>query len=379
MARDGKPTPTAAAPATQRKYVSQADVPTSTLERAIRIPQAIADNYGYKPTSPLQVAVALNVQPSSSNFRMLTGAAIAYGLTSGGYNADTISITPLAMRIVRPTVEGDDTAAMREAFLKPRVIREFLQKYDRAPIPRDDIARNVLTELGVPTDRTAEVLTLIVEGARELSFLQQIKDRTYVDLSGTKTTVENKGTEASSPTTDEVIPDDNVEENTLPLTPPLVVTRRPDDAARLRRVFISHGKNRALIDPIKKLLTFGEFVPVAEIENQTVSQPVPTKIMTGMRSCGAAIIHVEDERRISDDKGEVHVMLNENVLIEIGAAMALYGDRFILVVKDGVKLPSNLQGLLQLRYKGDTLDVNETVALMEAMKDMKGRSLPPTG
>jgi len=72
-------------------------------------------------------------------------------------------------------------------------------------------------------------------------------------------------------------------------------------------------------------------------------------------------------------------MLNENVLIEIGAAMALYGDRFILVVKEGVKLPSNLQGLLQLRYKGDTLDVNETVALMEAMKDMKGRSLPQTG
>ena len=101
--------------------------------------------------------------------------------------------------------------------------------------------------------------------------------------------------------------------------------------------------------------------------------------MAGMRSCGAAIIHVEDERRITDDKGEVHVTLNENVLIEIGAAMALYGERFILVVKDGVKLPSNLQGLLQLRYKGDTLDVNETVALMEAMKDMKGRSLPPTG
>ena len=145
MAKNGKPTLTVA-PATQRKYISQGDVPTSPLERALRIPQAIADNYGYKATSPLQVAVALDVQPSSSNFRMLTGAAIAYGLTSGGYNADTISITPLAMRIVRPTTEGDDTAAKREAFLKPRVIREFLQKYDRAPIPRDDIARNVLME-----------------------------------------------------------------------------------------------------------------------------------------------------------------------------------------------------------------------------------------
>ena len=379
MAKNGKPAPTVA-PAPQRKYVSQTDVPASPLERALRIPQAVADNYGYKPTSPLQVAVALDVQPSSSNFRMLTGAAIAYGLTTGGYNADTISITPLAMRIVRPTTEGDNTAAKREAFLKPRVIREFLQKYDRAPIPRDDIARNVLMEFGVPTDRTAEVLSLIVEGARELGFLQQIKDRTYVDLSSAKAPIESKITEIAPTTTNEKDLEGIVEEAIQPITPPPpVATRQPEDAARLRRVFISHGKNRALIEPIKKLLSFGEFVPVAEVENQTVSQPVPTKVMSSMRSCGAAIIHVEDERRISDDKGEVHVVLNENVLIEIGAAMALYGERFILVVKEGVKLPSNLQGLLQLRYKGDTLDVNETVALMEAMKDMKGRSLPPTG
>ena len=308
---------------------------------------------------------------------MLTGAAIAYGLTSGGYNADNISITPLEMRIVRPTTEGDDTGAKREAFLKPRVIREFLHKYDRAPIPRDDIAQNVLMEIGVPTNRAEEVLRLIVEGARELGFLQQIKDRTYVDLSSAKAPIESKEIDIASMTINEK--DGIGGEATNPITPPVVVTKPPDDAARLRRVFISHGKNRALIEPIKKLLSFGEFVPVAEIENQTVSQPVPTKVMTGMRSCGAAIIHVEDERRISDDKGEVHVVLNENVLIEIGAAMALYGERFILIVKEGVKLPSNLQGLLQLRYKGDTLDVNETVALMEAMKDMKGRSLPPAG
>jgi hypothetical protein len=50
-----------------------------------------------------------------------------------------------------------------------------------------------------------------------------------------------------------------------------------------------------------------------------------------------------------------------------------------LVVHDGVKLPSNLQGLLELRYKGSTLDVNETVKLMGAMKDMKSRSLPTAG
>lgn len=376
MAKNSKPAPKAI----QRSYVSQTDVPAGSLEKALRVPKTIADNYGYKPTSPLQVAIALDMQPSSGGFRMLTGSAIAYGLTIGGYNADAISLTPLGMRIIRPTTEGDDLAAKREALLKPRVIREFLQKYDKAPVPRDDIARNVLIDLGVPTDRTEEVLQLIVESAGQLGFLQQIKDRTYVDLGGAKTPVEvtvppHAGADESGGNDREQVTSDRVVPAALPRKSPVM----PPGDARLRRVFITHGKNQALIDPIKKLLAFGEFVPVTEAEKQTVSQPIPTKIMSGMRSCGAAIIHVEDERHIIDEKGVEHIILNENVLIEIGAAMALYGDRFILVVKQGVKLPSNLQGLLELRYKGDTLDVNETVNLMEAMKDMKTRTLPSTG
>ncbi|WP_183811473.1 TIR domain-containing protein [Tunturibacter empetritectus] len=146
--------------------------------------------------------------------------------------------------------------------------------------------------------------------------------------------------------------------------------------ARSKRVFITHGKNRALIEPIRNLLKFGDLEAVVSVNSQTVSLPVPGKIMEEMRSCGAAIILVENERILVDAEGNQHVVLNDNVLIEIGAAMALFGERFILVVKDGVKLPSNLQGLLELRYKGDTLDVNDTVALLDAISDMKGRNLP---
>lgn len=378
MAKNGKPVAKAVV---QRTYISQADVPSNSLEKALRIPKAIADNYGYKPTSALQLAVALEMQPSTGGFRMLTGSAVAYGLTTGGYNASEIAITPLGMRIIRPTVENDDLAAKREALLKPRVIREFLQKYDNAPIPREDIARNVLADFGVPADRTAEVLRLIVDSAGDAGFLRTIKDKTYVDLAGAKVPVEIKSASTESADEDEPEPNEGVElARAQPVMAPAArVATMPSEDARLRRVFITHGKNQALIDPIKKLLSFGELVPVTEIENQTVSQPIPTKIMAGMRSCGAAIIHVEDEQHLIDKDGNQQIVINPNVLIEIGAAMALYGDRFILVVREGVKLPSNLQGLLELRYKGETLDVNETVRLMEAMKDMKNRPLPVAG
>jgi predicted nucleotide-binding protein len=62
---------------------------------------------------------------------------------------------------------------------------------------------------------------------------------------------------------------------------------------KLRKVFITHGKNRTFLDPLKELLSFGELEAVVSVEKQSVAQPVPEKVMTDMRTCGAAIIHVE--------------------------------------------------------------------------------------
>jgi predicted nucleotide-binding protein len=145
---------------------------------------------------------------------------------------------------------------------------------------------------------------------------------------------------------------------------------------RRRRVFITHGKNRGLVDPIKKLLDYGELEPVVSVERQSVSKPVPAKVMDDMRDCGAAIIHVDADKTIVDNQGQEHVFLNPNVLIEIGAAMAFYGQRFILLVREGVRLPSNLQGLYEVGYDGDTLDANATIALLDAIKDIKNYGLP---
>jgi hypothetical protein len=90
----------------------------------------------------------------------------------------------------------------------------------------------------------------------------------------------------------------------------------------------------------------------------------------------AAIIQVDADEVITDSGGIEHVILNPNVLIEIGAAMAFYGRRFILLVREGVQLPSNLQGLYEVRYTSEVLDAAATIKLLEAMKDIKNYSLP---
>ena len=79
-----------------RSYLSQADVPLYSLEKALKIPQAIVDNYGKGPAKPLEVAKVLEVSPQNTYFKMQAGASIAYGLTEGGWNAAQVYRTHTA-------------------------------------------------------------------------------------------------------------------------------------------------------------------------------------------------------------------------------------------------------------------------------------------
>lgn len=287
--------------------------------------------------------------------------------------------------------------AKREAVLLPRVFGDFLRQYDGHPFPRKDIALNVLEEMGVPREKAEDVLERIESSARYVGFLEQIKDKTFVTLQGTATAppAEDESDEGREEASSAETPAREEAADSSFVAPPRpqaanLAPRQTEpqgaalnaaiaDDKRRRRVFITHGKNRDLVEPIRKLLEYGELEPVISVERQSVSKPVPEKVMDDMRGSGAAIIHVDADRTITDAEGTEHVLLNPNVLIEIGAAMAFYGRRFILLVRDGVKLPSNLQGLYEVRYTGDNLDAHATIKLLEAIKDIKNYVLPSSG
>jgi predicted nucleotide-binding protein len=137
------------------------------------------------------------------------------------------------------------------------------------------------------------------------------------------------------------------------------------------RVFVTHGKNTKVLDQVKRLLKVAKFEAVVAQERETPAKPVPEKVMDDMRSCHAAVIHVGSEGMWTDPDGNSQAHINGNVLIEIGAAMALYNKRFILLVEEGVKLPSNLQGLYECRYKGDELSLDGAMKLVEALNTLR--------
>jgi predicted nucleotide-binding protein len=372
--------PSATAAEKTRSYLSQEDIPAYDLDEALLVAKALVQEYGGGPATPLDVAAAMDLTPTSGKFRMLCGASIAYGLTTGGYNAAQIGTTDLARQIIEPQEEGADLAGKREAVMKPRILREFLSKYSGSPLPREDIGQNVLKSMNVPTDRTKQVWDMVLRSADSVGLLQIIKERKYVNLGGVKppeSLPTSNGGEVSEPSQAPI----KEMVRTVHEPEPAAVAQEARRAtgqndARLRRVFITHGKNTAFIEPLKELLGFGELIPVVSVQKESVAQPVPEKVMNDMRGCGAAIIHVDGEMKLLDSDAKEHTVINPNVLIEIGAAMALYGRRFILLVRDGVKLPSNLQGLYEVRYQGDSLDGAVTIRLLKAINEMKAVGLP---
>lgn len=106
-AREGNRAQTAA----KRSYFKQSDFPLETLQQAQRVASAIVNNFAGDGASPPDIALAIEISPTSSAWPTLSGAAVAYGITTGGVNASQVKLTDLGRKLVAPEAEGEDIAA----------------------------------------------------------------------------------------------------------------------------------------------------------------------------------------------------------------------------------------------------------------------------
>src|SRR5262249_51424502 len=195
-------------------------------------------------------------------------------------------------RILEPTIEGDEHIASVEALLRPRIIREFFEKYDKNKFPREDIAKNVLAQMGIPRDRLDSCLGILVQNGKNCGVIRDTRTGLFVGLSSTS--------KRDIPSANNAEQEDATQTETSNVLPLPVEPKSGGAAALNNRVFISHGKNRKILDQLKTVIAYGNFDPVVSIDNETVSKPLSDKVLDDMRSCSFAVIHVEDERSLLD-------------------------------------------------------------------------------
>jgi predicted nucleotide-binding protein len=355
----------------------KADFPKMSLKDALAVPNALQKNGG-QPLPAIDMATAVDKSPGSSGFRTITASASAYGLIGGSYKT-VFTMRELGEAITQPKSLEEASQARVTATLTPGTFRSIFDYYKGKKFPeRQFFVNTIVREFAVDPKQADACCQVFETNMRLVGLIRETPGGDWLATEAaptvvTKEEIEQAQEEAADveASTDGLSDEDQaaaariaeIKEEQEPSSPILPKFNR--------KVFISHGKNKKVVTQLKELLTYGEFEPVVSVERETTSKPVPDKVMGDMRLCGAGIIHVGTERTIKDEHGEEHHFLNENVLIEIGAAMALYDGRFILLVEKGTKLPSNLQGLYEVRFEGEGLDHDATMKLLKAFNEFK--------
>lgn len=343
-------------------------IPSKTLKDSIRVGKAMVDSNAGKTTDKLTLAQLMDLSPTSSTFIQLLSSSQMYGLTEGSAFSGQISLTDLGKDYFYPRSSDEENKALFKAANFPPLLKKIYDHFNNNKLPPFENAKNILLRnFSIKEDKLKHAWNIIRENAKLVGFLQVINSVEWINLSKISPTSLKKENDEN----DEDIKENEESEEFSDENEEKSIEEQNKSSDKNNKVFISHGKNKEIVTQLKDLITFGKLVPVIAEEHETTSKPVPEKVLEDMKSCFAGIIHIEAEEQMLDNEGKSHPKLNENVLIEIGASMALYNQNLILLVKKGIQLPSNLQGLYLCYYDGDKLDYESTMKLLKTLNEFK--------
>jgi len=355
-----------------KKKRSSTKYPKYSLLKSLEIAKAINDNNAGNPFNRLSLAEALGLSPSSSKFRMLITASSKYGLTKGSYNAKAISLTPLAISILKPKTEYEKISGLKASLYNVEFYKKIFTKYNNHQIPKKQLFKNILErEYEIPQAVTEQCYNLIMENAKDLGVLQKLRGNLYINLSLIES---QEATEEDITESIEGEIKDTGEEITESAAKEEFIIKREISKIEVKeelkpKAFIAHSKNKKILRQIKDVLEFGQFDYVIAEDVETTAIPIPEKIFGLMRECNCAIINIsaDEQEKMPDDSYKI----NENVLIEIGASFLKYDKKVILLVDKRIELPSNLQGVYRCEYEGDELTWDTGVKLQKALQDFR--------
>lgn len=332
--------------------------PKNTLMEALQLAQSIHDNNADEPYNRLDLAKSVNYSPESGRFRLLITSSNRFGLTTGSYGAEKISLTELGKSIVSPKSEQEKVKGLKKALFNIALYGKFFSKYNNRRLPKREYLRNTLNrDFGIPVTDCDKCYDFIIKNARELDIIESIKGNNYIKLSKLMSLAPTEEPREKEEAEEKIEGEEEKEKEIA------------EKKIGKHRVFISHSKNKKIVNQIKQILNFGQFEYVIAEERETTAIPISEKVFGLMSDCNCAIINVsadEQEKREDETYG-----INQNVLTEIGAAFLAYNKKVVLLVDKRVKLPSNLHGLYRCEYKGDELSFSTAIKLQKALSKFR--------
>lgn len=331
--------------------------PRNSLLESLKISQAIVDNNAGKPYDRLLIADAIGLSPSGSPFRTLITSSSRYGLTKGGYNAPTISLTQTGTSIVKPTMDGEKESALKTALLTPPLFKKILEHYNKSPLPTETMLKNNLERTFSVDHRDVEsAYKILMNNLHDLGLIKSISGKEYIMI-------------------------DNVDALKIPLTneeeevPPSESESSFGESESIRtppekpkQIFVAHGKNKKPLEQLEKILTKFKVKYKVAIDEPHIGRPIGEKVAELMKDCTSGIFIFTADEETRDAEGNTVYRPSDNVVFELGAGTVLYGKKIVIFREESTKFGSDFTEFGHITFEKDKLDAKGTELLQELVE-----------
>lgn len=150
--------------------------PAVSFDEALFLAKAIQEHGAGQPIRRLTLFEALDRSPDSGPSRKLITSSNQYGITTGGYNAETLTLTQIGDVASSPTAAKPAQLEAR-AKLAIQNIGPFdaiYERYKGSRLPSIEVLRDAADAAGVPTGQRAECVETFLANARELGLIRNI-------------------------------------------------------------------------------------------------------------------------------------------------------------------------------------------------------------
>ncbi len=138
------------------------------------------------------LAINLGLSAKSSGFRLKSLSARQFQLI--GKQGDTLTTTPVAKAIFKPTSSEDALRGYREAFLSIPLFKAVAERYKGQRLPDSQTLRNVLErEFYVEASRVQQAERILLDSARDAHLLKHRGDGTYLSIADGASALEETG------------------------------------------------------------------------------------------------------------------------------------------------------------------------------------------
>ncbi len=158
--------------------------PRHSLDKALRIPNAILEQNAGKETSEIEAARYLGITNLKGPFMVEVSSSVKYGLIERP-SAGQLKQTELANKIIRPQGTEDEINGLREAVLNAPVISDVYKHYRGENLPDRKFFENALTDtFKIPPEKLTEFIEIFTDTLQKAKLIEIVGDKQrIIDIS----------------------------------------------------------------------------------------------------------------------------------------------------------------------------------------------------